>query len=144
VAENDSYSKSRLNQKLPTMQGPLCKNGWDFPEFQIIFVKERLWTKSTSHGLHQARSMVDQPPWPAMELPGARPMAAPIAEGAFQWHREVEGRTVKLTSGVFWRWGWRIGLAARLCNCGRSHEALAVLGARSGRDCGGKGCGSRR
>jgi hypothetical protein len=44
---------------------------------------------------------MDRCPWKAIELAGARRMAASVTEGAFQRHREVEGRTVKLTGGEF-------------------------------------------
>jgi hypothetical protein len=34
--KTDSYSKSRLNRKFPTMQGLWCKNGWIFQNFELI------------------------------------------------------------------------------------------------------------
>jgi hypothetical protein len=44
-------------------------------------VRKRLWTRSSAHGPHWARSMVDRPPWPAMELLRAWPTAALVAKG---------------------------------------------------------------
>jgi hypothetical protein len=36
------YSESRLNQNLPTMQRPWCKNGWDFPKILNWFCIKKL------------------------------------------------------------------------------------------------------
>jgi hypothetical protein len=57
-------------------------------------------------GARGLRSIMDRCPWKATELDGAQLVAASVIEGAFLWHGEVEGSTVKLTGGEFWRWGW--------------------------------------
>jgi hypothetical protein len=36
----------------------------DFPEFRIVFMRERLWTKSTSHGPHVPSVHHGAAPWP--------------------------------------------------------------------------------
>jgi hypothetical protein len=44
--------------------GGYLQDSLDFPEFQIVFVRKRLWTKSTSRG-PQAPSVHHGPvPWP--------------------------------------------------------------------------------
>jgi hypothetical protein len=87
-----------------------------FPGNSICVLKEKAvdlvhkpWTKQ---GPHRAWSMVDQPPWPVVKLPGARPMAAPITEGWVGW------------------WGRWIRPAMKLCDSGALVTGGSTIGAR--------------
>jgi hypothetical protein len=70
--------------------------------------------------------MVDQPPWPVQSSTGARPWAVPVAEGAFQWHGEVEGRMAKLTGGGVGesgrQRGWVVAVPGAWCTYARSSK----------------------
>jgi hypothetical protein len=79
----------------------------DFPEFRIVFVRERLWTKSTSRGSHVPLVHRGPAPWPTS---GAHRSSASGHSGA-QGHRgragEVEEAVVStfVGSSELGRWG---------------------------------------
>jgi hypothetical protein len=53
----------------------------DFPEFQIVFVREKLWTKSTSHGPHVPSIHHGPVPWPTLGAHGSSASGHSRAQG---------------------------------------------------------------
>jgi hypothetical protein len=75
-----------------------------------------------------ARSMVNRSPWPALKLTRARPLAAPVTGNGIRWHGEMEGVSVRLTSGENKR---GVGESGR-----RRGQVAVTFGARRGDDLG--------
>jgi hypothetical protein len=110
----------------------------DFPEFQIVFVRERLWTKSTSHG-PQAPSVHHGPtPWPTSGAHWSSASGHSGAQGHWGRAGEVEEAAASTFVGSLelGRWGHG-GVVER---DGRRWSVLDEVGvADSGVSKGGRG-----
>jgi hypothetical protein len=112
-----------------------------FPEYRIVFVREKLWTKFTSHGPQAPLVHHGPAPWPTSGAHRSSASATPGLKVTGEGAGEVEEAAVSTFVGSSELGSWGNGGAVEREDRRRSVLGGAVFRCGRGGERGGEGCG---